>query len=221
MAEIRQKIVSCPHGHYYDANKYQSCPYCSSGSFTPTVDPFADTPQAANSAAGDFSHTIDPQSAPSSGAFIPTLDPQTVSQGSYNSRMSVTQFVDQASSSVGNTMPVVGWLIVIAGQLKGSEFRLHSGYNYIGREHGDVVIRGDATISSEKDANITYVPQTRRFYIAHELGKNVLLVNNLPVIGGSTELKEYDVITIGMTKLLFRSLCGDQFSWEDEDIRNG
>ena len=44
MAEIRQKIISCSQGHYYDANRYDSCPYCNSGSFSPTVDPFA--PQA-------------------------------------------------------------------------------------------------------------------------------------------------------------------------------
>lgn len=41
MAEIRQKIISCSQGHYYDANRYDSCPYCNSGSFSPTVDPFA------------------------------------------------------------------------------------------------------------------------------------------------------------------------------------
>ena len=41
MAEIRQKIISCPNGHYYDANRYADCPYCSTGGFSPTVDPFA------------------------------------------------------------------------------------------------------------------------------------------------------------------------------------
>jgi len=225
MAEIRQKIVSCPQGHYYDANKYQSCPYCNSGSFSPTIDPFSDAQSGRGSGQtqepgqGSFTPTIDPMGVPKGGndSFIPTMDPHAPA-GGHNERMSVTQFVDTSSASP--TAPVTGWLIALSGALKGTDFRIHTGYNYIGRERGDIIIRGDSTISAEKDANITYVPQTRRFYIAHELGKNVLLVNNLPVIGGTTELKDYDIITVGMTKLLFRSLCCDAFSWEDEGIRN-
>ena len=52
--------------------------------------------------------------------------------------------------------------------------------------------------------------------IAHELGKNVLLVNDLPVIGGGMELHNYDRITIGTTQLVFVGLCGEQFGWEEE-----
>ena len=128
--------------------------------------------------------------------------------------MSKTQFVD-SSTPVGAPAPVTGWLVAVEGPCRGTDYRIHTGYNYIGREAGDIRIQGDNTISAEKDANVTYVPQTRRFYIAHELGKNVLLVNDLPVIGGSTELHNYDVITIGTTKLMFVGLCGEKFSWGD------
>ena len=103
---------------------------------------------------------------------------------------------------------------------RGTDYRIHTGYNYIGRERSDIVIRGDATVSAEKDANVTYVSQTRRFYIAHEQGKNVLLVNDLPVIGGNTELNSYDVITVGSTKLLFLALCGERFSWDGKASGN-
>lgn len=202
MAEIRQKIVSCPHGHYYDANKYQGCPYCSSGNFSPTVDPFGGAVAPATEA---------PAQGNGFGGFAPTMAPQ----GSAAESMGKTQFVD-LSTPAGSPLPVVGWLVAIAGPVRGRDYRIHTGYNYIGRERGDVVIRGDATISAEKDANVTYVSQTRRFYIAHELGKNVLLVNDLPVIGGSTELHNYDVITVGSTKLVFLALCGEQFSWDSE-----
>ena len=84
------------------------------------------------------------------------------------------------------------------------------------RSAGDICICGDNTISAEKDANVTYVPQTRKFYIAHELGKNVLLVNDLPVIGGGMEINGYDMITIGTTKLMFVAACGERFSWGND-----
>lgn len=206
MAEIRQKIVSCPHGHYYDANRYQSCPYCSSGNFSPTVDPFGASPEPSEEAAVQGGNL---------GGFAPTMPPRV--DGA--ERMGKTQFVD-SSTPAGAPAPVVGWLVAIDGPTRGTDYRIHTGYNYIGRERGDIVIRGDATVSAEKDANVTYVSQTRRFYIAHEQGKNVLLVNDLPVIGGNTELNSYDVLTVGSTKLLFLALCGERFSWDGKASGN-
>ncbi len=234
MAEIRQKIISCSQGHYYDANRYSSCPYCSSNSFSPTVDPFAGSAadngggaMPGNDAGGSFSPTIAPNGGAGTpgggmgdayGRFDPTITP--TSGGGAAERMGKTQFVD-TSTPMGAPAPVVGWLVAVEGPCRGTDYRIHTGYNYIGREAGDICIRGDSTISAEKDANVTYVPQTRQFYIAHELGKNVLLVNNLPVIGGGMQLHNYDRITIGTTQLVFVSLCGEQFSWSGEDQNNG
>lgn len=216
MAEIRQKIISCARGHYYDSNKYASCPYCSSGGFTPTIDPFA-------GGAGVTPSTEGPGSMPGAAAapygnFGPTEDPMVANRAV--ERMSKTQFVD-ISTPAGAPVPVVGWLVAVEGPCRGTDYRIHTGYNYIGREVGDICIHGDNTISAEKDANVTYVPQTKRFYIAHELGKNVLLVNDLPVIGGSMELHNYDRITIGTTQLMFVGLCGEQFSWGEKEQGNG
>lgn len=235
MAEIRQKIISCSQGHYYDANRYSSCPYCSSNRFSPTIDPFAgggasygateDNGGAAapvRDAGGSFSSTVAPNGGgpmgDACGRFDPTIDPNVVNRAS--ERMGKTQFVD-TSTPVGVPAPVVGWLVAVEGPCRGTDYRIHTGYNYIGREAGDICIRGDSTISAEKDANVTYVPQTRQFYIAHELGKNVLLVNDLPVIGGGMQLHNYDRITIGTTQLIFVSLCGEQFSWSGEGQGNG
>lgn len=208
MAEIRQKIISCPKGHYYDANRYENCPYCSSGGFSPTVDPFADAALSGGSEYGGAGMTGTGQG----GNFAPTQAPEVKNRAAES--MSKTQFVD-SSTPTGAPTPVVGWLVAVEGPCRGTDYRIHTGYNYIGREAGDICIRGDNTISAEKDANVTYVPQTRKFYIAHELGKNVLLVNSLPVIGGSVELQNYDLITIGTTKLMFVGLCGEKFSWGD------
>lgn len=215
MAEIRQKIISCSKGHYYDANRYADCPYCSSGSFSPTIDPFAES-AAGSQGSGEIDRTIETGgegSFENYGNFGPTEMPKSMGRAAES--MSKTQFVD-SSTPTGAPVPVVGWLTAVEGPCRGTDYRLHTGYNYIGRESGDVCIRGDNTISAQKDANITYVPQTKKFYIAHEQGKNVLLVNNMPVIGGGMEVNNYDIITIGTTKLVFVALCGEKFSWGDE-----
>ncbi len=212
MAEIRQKIISCSKGHYYDGNRYESCPYCSSGSFSPTVDPFAEVADD-NTNYGGIGKTTDVGETDDYGNFGPTEVPQVKNRAAES--MSKTQFVD-LSTPAGAPVPVVGWLVAIEGPCRGTDYRIHTGYNYIGREVGDICIRGDNTISAERDANVTFIPQTRKFYIAHEQGKNVLLVNDTPVIGGGMEIKNYDLITIGTTKLMFVGLCGEKFIWGEE-----
>lgn len=210
MAEIQQKIISCPKGHYYDANRYPSCPYCSTGGFPHTVDPFQ----------RDVANNI-PNAPGEDSRFAPfDVTQPPVKIVTPVDKMRQTEFVD-TFTPMGAPAPVVGWLVAVAGPCRGTDYRIHTGYNHIGREAGDICIHGDATISAEKDANITYVPQTGEFYIAHELGKNVLLVNNVPVIGSGVRLNRYDRITIGTTQLMFVPLCGEDFNWGDEGNKDG
>lgn len=201
MAEVKQKIVSCPNHHFYDANKYKSCPFCAegTGAFSPTVDPYGGA-AGSSAPAGGYQGGI-------------TLPPEEMESGS-GSKMGKTEFVDDHTPT-GTPSPVVGWLVSLAGPCRGTDYRIHTGYNYIGREYGDIVINGDQAISAEKDSALAYVPELKRFYIAHEQGKNILMVNDVPVMGGSTELHMYDRIKIGNTQLMFIPLCGEQFSWGD------
>lgn len=201
MAEIRKKIKTCPNGHPYDPARYQSCPYCSSGSFAPTLDPFST----------DINENHPPVPAADSGSpFAPTIDPN----GRLSGQMQQTMSVDP-NTPAGAPSPVVGWLVVLKGPCRGADYRIHVGYNYIGRTRGDICIPADATISAERDSSVTYVPQTRGFYIAHEQGKNPLLLNGKPVIR-EAELKNYDRITIGSTTLIFVGLAGEQFDWSED-----
>lgn len=228
MPEIHQKIISCSFGHYYDANKYSTCPYCSSGGeFSATTDPFAGTPTDYGTGgggntempgAGGYSNgTIypDAETIPSGGIGV-TMPPQ--GNGNEGNFGTTTYVISDKKGEPGQAfLPVVGWLVAISGPNRGTDYRIHSGYNYIGRNRGDICIKGDDTISGERDSSITYVYQTKAFHIAHEQGKNVLLVNNAPVMGNGIQLHDYDVITVGTTNLIFLGLCGDHFSWGDKE----
>ncbi len=215
MAEVKQNIVKCPNNHYYDANRYKSCPFCSGemGTFLPTSDPYGGmTVPPTGGVYQGGGVTVSPTGGVDYMGSGLTVPPETI-QGS---DIGHTQFVDD-STPAGSLAPVVGWLVAVSGPCRGTDYRIHTGYNYIGRERGDIVINGDMGISGEKDSVIAYSPQDKRFYIGHEQGKNLISVNNGPVIGGSTELHLYDRIVIGNTKLVFVPLCGDGFSWGDAE----
>ena len=219
MAEIQKKIKICPNGHPYDPSRFESCPICSTGGFAPTLDPFSADPMgagfdSAKQSGGSFAQTAPPEDGyrdtpENYSRFEPTAIPEV----RYSGRMQETQSVDP-STPAGSSSPVVGWLVALDGPCRGTDYRIRVGYNYIGRNSGDVCIHGDATISAERDCSVTYVPQTRGFYIAHELGKNPLLLNGKPVIR-EAELKNYDRITVGSTNLIFVGLSGEQFDWSE------
>lgn len=230
MPEINQRIVRCPADkHYYDANKYASCPHCAGGGdISVTTDPFSqggvnagmgktEIPDGGAMNVGSFSKTIDPNLAPG-GVTLPPIGIPNPNPINNNDKMGKTIIVD-VTPTPGSTSepPCVGWLVEVEGPNRGKDYRLHTAYNYIGRERGDIIISGDATISAERDSSIYYVSQTRKFYISHEAGKNGVLVNNVPAMGGGVEIKDHDIISIGTTKLIFQSLCGEHFAWEDSE----
>lgn len=123
-------------------------------------------------------------------------------------------------SSDSGFRPVVGWLVCIEGQDRGHDYRLHAGYNNIGRgPSNDVFISGDNTISRSKDARIAFDEEDNVFYFAPFDGTNLVKVNG-KVIMMAKELNAYDVLTIGGSKFCFVPFCGDKFSWNDtEDKR--
>ncbi len=115
-------------------------------------------------------------------------------------------------SAPGQVEPVVGWLVCIDGPVRGVDFRIHSGYNYLGREIGDIHIHGDSQISREKHAVVSYYAKRRTFHIGPADGRNIIELNDEPVFS-PVEMKAYDIITVGSTKLMLIPLCGPQFDW--------
>ena len=114
----------------------------------------------------------------------------------------------------GRPEPVVGWLVCIEGVSRGVDYRLHAGYNYIGREIGDVHIHGDMQISRKNHAMIAYDSSERTYYVGPSAGRNLIKVNGKTVLNAA-EIKSGDVISIGTTKLMFVALCGEAFGWEE------
>ena len=212
--EVRNNLTQCPQGHFYNAAIYGRCPYCDGivpDHFSENTD--LDFPIDANvqaGSAGNFPPTMNPTMEPAGG--YRTQSPQ--GPDSFNPFSNPT--VIGGDTADGNQVePVVGWLVCIDGPVRGNDFRIHAGYNYIGREMGDIHIQGDLQISRQNHAMIAFDSSEGVFYVGPSAGRNLMKVNGKTILN-AVEIKNYDIISIGTTKLMFVALCGPHFGWNKE-----
>ncbi len=229
--EIKNQLVQCPKGHYYNPQIHASCPVCAQeagnqGSFPPT-----EAPGAAGGNQGSFPPTEAPGSAggpvgASGGGMngvteAPGFSGNAGWQGGVqeaNGNLGVfapTMIGGDINSTDSQTAPVVGWLVCIDGAMRGIDFRIHAGYNYIGRETGDIHISGDQQISRQNHAMVAYDETDMVFFAGPSSGRNLVKVNGKTVFN-AVEIHNYDVISIGTTKLMFVGLCGAHFDWRKD-----
>ncbi len=198
------KMIECPNGHYYNAALYASCPRCSAGQSANPQFPKTTPPDKATGA-GMGGAPIPPTS-PAQPAFV--TDPRPAQPFEIHTQPA------GGLSDEGQIEPVVGWLVCIEGPERGVDFRIHDGYNYIGREIGDIHIHGDNQISREKHAVISFYAKKQTFTIGPADGRNIIELNDEPVYS-PMPVKSYDVITVGQSKLMLIAMCGDRFTWQE------
>ena len=213
-------LTKCANGHYYDADKYSSCPHCSK----------------ANDTEDDVTINMEQAGAtvPHTPAPVPTPAPAPAPRTQQSGTVSLMDAVNVASAPVsapafddndktvsyyGGSIgiePVVGWLVCIDGEMKGKAFELKNGKNFIGRSHSmDVVLEGDPNVSRERHAIVTYEPRGRVF-IAQPGESRELFYLNDQVVLMNVEMHDRDILSIGKTQLMFVPLCGPAFTWESD-----
>ena len=229
--EANTTMTICPNCRQpYDTARYSKCPQCGAAASFPHTEPigggasftatepigggasfiatepigggasFTATEPIHGSAAGanvnaGFNPTVPPEM---SDAFMPTMAGDMLTNGN-------------------TTDPVVGWLVCIEGPAQGEDYRVHAGYNYIGRNTGDICIRGDNQISRQNHAMIAFDSSDMIFFVGPANGKNLIKVNGKTVFN-PVEIHSYDTISIGTTKLIFVALCGERFNWATREI---
>lgn len=184
-------LARCENGHFYDAERFDTCPHCNQTTIS-TV---------AEDTVGNKEYTM-------------PLEPQPTSLGEiagipYDGAQATIGYFGEVS-----TEPVVGWLVAIAGNNFGMDFKLKTGRNFIGRASDmDVSLSGDNTISREKHAIILYEPKSNVFLVQPGDAKELFYLNDKVVLT-ATEINAYDILTLGNTKLLFIPCCSDKFNWD-------
>ncbi|KWT84929.1 FHA domain-containing protein [Candidatus Magnetominusculus xianensis] len=181
----------CPSGHYYDSDKYSNCPLC--GVNIPDIG----------------------STRPKGGSRQLDIDdfPATRAKGARTAAHAEAQTVGVFKDKTG-TEPVTGWLVCIEGTQKGKDYRLRSEKNFIGRaDTMDICIKGDEAISRNNHAVISYNPKSNAFKIISGDGRGIVYLNGEEV-DTVKELKPYDEIELGKTRLKFFPCCGEHFRWE-------
>ncbi len=192
-------MKQCHNGHIFDETKNVSCPYCDGSSVGVTMPLNAPAPMSAEP---EF-----PRTAPLGGAVnADTPAPRRRE----NQEMSATVALNATEAGV---RPVVGWLVAVDGDKKGTAFSVYPEKNYIGRGvQFDININFDKAVSKEGDAVLVFDKKHSTFFVTAGQGKNNVYVNS-DILLQSTPLKDYDILEIGSTRLVFRSLCNSEFSY--------
>ncbi len=196
----------CPNGHFFDKSKFDQCPYCnpatSSENRTIPLESTVGVPLNTEPGADWGGAT----GGDDIGATVP-LNPNS----------GVTVAITPGSGTGNSSFdPVVGWFVCCDGPDKGSDFRIRSGNNSLGRGASmQIRIPNDSSVSKENMAHVAFDARTRKFFFGAGDGRNLIYVNDeLLLPQQSRELNPYDRILLGKTTLLFVPLCGEEFAWE-------
>lgn len=224
------EIVRCSKGHFYDSEENATCPMCAAEAArnknpignNVLPDGIIGTSYFDDGNTPSPTMPVDPNGGKVQGyqptvsaAFQNTRSNDNGNMGAYPKTEPISPVA--ASSEESTTFdPVVGWLVCIEGATKGTDYRIHSQNNYIGRSAKmDISIPEDSHISAENSAIIAYDNEDRTFYFGPGSGRNIVRVNGKPALSVE-KIEAYDVLTVGTTKLLFVPLCGDRFDWNEK-----
>lgn len=192
-------LTRCENGHFYDAERFDSCPHCNQASVSTVL----------QDDDGNKGYTI-PLTNDSADNRLKELEKEVAD---------AKETSDGYQATIGYfgavpTEPVVGWLVAIEGSNFGEDFKLKSGRNFIGRSTNmDVALTGDSSISRERHAIILYEPKGNMFLVQPGDAKELFYLNDKVVLN-ATEINAYDVLSLGGTKLLFIPCCSDKFNWD-------
>lgn len=208
-------MQQCPNGHLYDDSKNSSCPYCSNGGAVNVTVPLNDAQMGGN---------MFPQTAPIDNFGTQNYvapQPQVAQNNAVNSFPATAPVGEQFAATTykedivneNGIVEVRGWLVCLEGTKRGEDFKIRGEKNTIGRGSGnDIKIDFDSSVSKGVNAIISYDVRNNKFFMLLGESKNNIYINN-QMLMTPIELKDYDIIEIGNTKLLFRSLCNDMFNW--------
>lgn len=213
-------LQRCENGHFYDAEKFATCPHCESSNVEmgKTVKLTDDSGLRPTEEMEDIMPVTDVLRTEPAKILPPE---KNLTAAINNAKKSVNASSDDAktvsfySMQGGKEEPAVGILLCVEGNNFGTTYLLKTGRNFIGRSNTmDVVISGDNGVSRDRHAIILYEPKSRTFIAQPGESRELFYVNDQVVLNAET-LQPYDEISLGKTKLLFVPICGEHFAWED------
>lgn len=201
------KLTRCSEGHFYDADRYASCPHCEQGGISGVTMPVPVQNQPA----------FDSIETEKYDGKIETRKLNVEVNNEPADMEDIGKTVGIFSAPKKGKEPVVGWLVCTDGEHYGEDFRIRMGRNFIGRSKTmDIVLANDRSISREKHSIIVYEPKGNMFIIQPGDSKELSYLND-EVILTPKQLQPYDTIKLGATTLVFVPFCNDKFVWKGKE----
>lgn len=203
-------MVLCPRGiHYYDASKYEKCPYCERIESGRGGEPTAAGMPGDSSGLNRVTTPVDSPAPPSRPAARRHVD---------SSPTAAWYPTEDESGGEKYFEPVVGWLVVVEGPERGRDYRIVPGRNSIGRDpSAEVAIEGDELMSKDH-AVLYYYAENNQFYIEDNRSKHgTFMVPGKELIAERRRIEDGNRIKVGQTVFILKTLCGSEFTWEKEE----
>lgn len=235
-------VIRCPKGHFYDDQRFSHCPHC--GVFSePPAGPGRQEPGRESQGGltekrkGLFGWLDREKTAAFDTEKAAVMDEgKTVAFGSGKKEISgdpleqdhtiaLKEVSDDGmddqktigffSGAKGNDF-VTGWLVCIEGKEKGRDYRLHHGFNRVGRSFAmDVQVMEDPAVSEESHCSVVYDDKTNQFSLIPSNGSITYFQGRM--LGGTETLHTGDEIRIGNSCFVFIPFCGEGRVWEKEE----
>ncbi len=194
-------VVRCPEGHFFDDQKFDSCPHCMGGIPKPpspgAVRALADQQTVAKASSDDVARRALAQRQLNSFA----------QGGAKRDEKTIGLFQSQKGYD-----PVVAWLVCVEGREKGRDYRLHAGRNFVGRAYNmDVSLPDDEQVHRDNHCSIVYEPRNSVFMLVAGEGSVPLL--NGDQVREAAGLSEDDIIEIGGSRFQFVPFCKERRTW--------
>lgn len=144
-----------------------------------------------------------------------TLDSNTVALEALVGEDDDQRTIGFFSGAKGNDY-VTGWLVCLEGPEKGRDYRLHHGFNRIGRSFEmDVQVIDDPAVTREGHCAVVYDDRQNQFSVVPTSG--ALTYYNGQLLTGPERLKSGDEIGLGNSRFEFVPFCREGRVWEKED----
>lgn len=110
---------------------------------------------------------------------------------------------------------VTGWLVCIAGPQKGRDYRIHYGFNRIGRSYMmDICVEDDLGITRDNHCSVVYDDKENLFSLIPARG-TITYVNG-KILMQAIKLQTEDRITIGESTFEFIAFCRGDKKWQED-----
>lgn len=119
-----------------------------------------------------------------------------------------------SETSEPTEQPTAGWLCITSENARDRHYPVSPGRNKIGRGGGNQIMLdiGDTMISQDNHAVLVADPKTMTFHLVPGDSTNLAYVNEEPVLQ-PVELKDRDVLQLGVTTLVFIQYYGNYVDW--------